>query len=86
MKAILELERGIRALELPLLGCSVVADHAAVHVLTSDTLAIVLMCGHNARIVEQAVRDAYPDAVSVFVDRDVITVTLESTVSARKPE
>ncbi len=76
MRAIADLERIIGELELPELGYSTVSEHATVHVLDSTTLAVVMRCGHNARIVENAIRAQNYKTTDISTDRDVITVTL----------
>ncbi|WP_330181559.1 hypothetical protein OHB26_35130 [Nocardia sp. NBC_01503] len=76
MKAIYDLEQIVGALEIPELGYSTVSDHAAIHVLDSNTLAVVVVCGHNARIIEQAILiRCYPQA-AVQIDGDVITAAI----------
>lgn len=76
MKAISDLERKISALEIPELGYSTIAEHAAVHVLNSNTLAVVILCGHNAHIIEHAIRVQDYSTAAVSTDRDIITVAI----------
>ncbi|WP_280258026.1 hypothetical protein [Nocardia wallacei] len=76
MTAISALERNIRALELPRLGHSTVADHADVHVLGAHVLAIVMRCAHNTEIVVQTIRDQDYTITQIDTDRDVITLTI----------
>jgi len=76
MTAITDLERRICALELADLGYSTVAEHAAVHVLDSTTLAVVVLCGHNAEIIEHAIRAQHFEITGIGTVQDIITVTL----------
>ncbi|WP_067537000.1 hypothetical protein [Nocardia crassostreae] len=78
MKAIADLERSVCALEIPGLGHSRVDEHAAVHVLNSTTLAVVILCEHNARIIEEAIRARYDAAVDISTDGGIITVVRPS--------
>ncbi len=76
LAAVEELERRIGALELPALGYSTVADHAAIHVLDMRTLAVVMICGHNIRVVEQAIRAQNYRIREIGCDRDIITIVI----------
>lgn len=76
MKAISDLERAVNVLEIPALGYSTIAEHAAVHVLDANTLAIVILCGHNAHIIENTIRAQNYPTVDISTDRDVITVVI----------
>ncbi|MBL1080031.1 hypothetical protein JK358_37110 [Nocardia sp. 2] len=76
MRAITELERRISALEIPELGHSTVSEHADAHVLDSSTLAVVIVCGHNIRLIERAIRAHTTDTAEVQIERDIITITL----------
>jgi hypothetical protein len=76
MKAISDLEQSISALEIPALGHSTISEHAAVHVLNSNTLAVVVLCGHNAHIIEDAIRVQDYATTDISTDHDIITLTL----------
>lgn len=76
MKAISDLEQKISALEIPELGYSTISEHAAVHVLNSNTLAVVILCGHNAHLIERTIRSQDYPTTAVSTDRDIISVTI----------
>lgn len=78
VKAITELETDLAALELPALGYSTVSDHCAIHVLSTNSLAVVVLCGHNAGIIEQVIRSRYAEQANISRTDDIITVTIES--------
>lgn len=74
--SISELERTIHDLELDELGHSKVAAHAALQVIDSRTLAIVVYCGHNAQLIEQVIRDQHYKAKEITSDHEIITITI----------
>lgn len=76
MTAIRDLEQNVGAFEIPELGYSTVSDHAAIHILDSNTLAVVVVCGHNARIIERAILAQCYAGVAVRIDLDIITVAI----------
>lgn len=76
LTAITDLEHSIRALEIPALGHSTVAEHAAVHILDPSTLAVVVLCSHNADILEQVIRAQNYTLTGIAISRDIITLTL----------
>ncbi|MFE3225823.1 hypothetical protein [Nocardia sp. NPDC059228] len=78
MKVISDLERNINVLEIPELGYSTISDHAAVHVLNSTSLAVVILCGHNAHIIERTIRAQDYGAIDIHIHihQDIITVTI----------
>lgn len=71
-----DLERSIRELRLPELGDATVAAHAVVQTLDPHTLAIVVFCGHNTQLIEQAIRDRRTDLTGISTANDVITITV----------
>ncbi|WP_157117689.1 hypothetical protein [Nocardia vaccinii] len=75
---ITDLEAGVRTLEVPQLGHSLVCEHAATHILGPASMAVVMLCRHNAHLVEQAIRARYLDDVEVSTDGDVLTITLRT--------
>ncbi|QLY28158.1 hypothetical protein [Nocardia huaxiensis] len=76
MQPIVDLERAICALELPRLGHSLVSDHAVTQVLDSTTLAVVMHCGHNVAIVEEAIREQHLAIKGIDIDRDMLVVSI----------
>lgn len=66
----------IRALRLPQLGNATVAAHAIVQTLDPHTLAVVVFCGNNTELIEQAIRDGHTGMTGITTTNDVITVTI----------
>lgn len=71
-----KLEDRIRALRLPQLGDATVAAHAVIQTLDPHTLAVVVFCGNNTALIEQAIRDGHTGITTITTANDVITVTV----------
>lgn len=76
MGTISDLEDSIRQLELTQLGSTVVAAHAVVQVIDPRTLAIVVFCGHNIQLIEDAIHNQHYDIASITSANEIITVTI----------
>jgi len=74
--SIIELERNIHDLELDELGHSTVGAHAALQVIDPHTLAIVVYCGHNAQLIEQAIRGQHYQTKEITSAHEIITITI----------
>ncbi|WP_067536968.1 hypothetical protein [Nocardia crassostreae] len=75
MRAITELEHTVRAVEITELH-STVAAHAAVQVVDSDTLVVVMFHGHHTAIVEQALQNQPLGTKEITSARDIITLRI----------
>ncbi|WP_330181561.1 hypothetical protein OHB26_35140 [Nocardia sp. NBC_01503] len=76
MTAIARLENTICHLELPELAGATVSAHALVQTIDPSTLAVVVFCGSNTQIIEDAIRGRCHDTRGITTASDIITVII----------
>jgi hypothetical protein len=76
MTTITQLGNTISQLELTELAHTTVSAHAVVQTIDPSTLAIVVFCGHNTQIIEDAIRSQHYDTKEITTTSDIITVTI----------
>ncbi|MET7768805.1 hypothetical protein [Nocardia sp. NPDC005366] len=76
MNTITQLENTICHLELAELAHTTVSAHAVVQTIDPNTLAVVVFCGHNTQIIEDAIRSQHYNTKEITTTSDIITVTI----------